>query len=307
MPCIRAPYQWSRYLGTTDTTAKAVRSCLFLRRFPPSSSRLLAVAAMCVAALAMPTPAQAGTTTGLLDALACSPLLKQPTRLSTALGSGLSESVVRLLNNLTGDQVEHLAADEHVVARRVRPGLRRRPGDRAAQQVTADPAPATPSRRTCSRCPRGRRSTRTIYLDFDGATYSGTRWKNGAEIVSPAYSIDADPTTFSEIERAQIYLAWQTVAEDYAPFDVNVTTRAGPLGPHPHVERRPGLRHAGRGHARPTPSAPAAAAAASPTSGSSAPSAPPTTSRRGSSPTAPAPAATTWARSSATRSATPSA
>ena len=27
-------------------------------------------------------------------------------------------------------------------------------------------------------------STRTIYLDFDGATYSGTRWNGGAEIVA---------------------------------------------------------------------------------------------------------------------------
>ena len=68
-------------------------------------------------------------------------------------------------------------------------------------------------------------STRTIYLDFDGATYSGTRWKDGAEIVSPAYSIDADRTTFDVTERTQVYLAWRTVAEDFAPFDVNVTTQ----------------------------------------------------------------------------------
>ena len=46
-----------------------------------------------------------------------------------------------------------------------------------------------------------------------------------------------DRTTFNDVERAQIYLAWRTVAEDYAPFDVNVTTRQpGPVGAHPHEQ-----------------------------------------------------------------------
>ena len=68
-------------------------------------------------------------------------------------------------------------------------------------------------------------STRTIYLDFDGATYSGTRWKSGAQIVSPAYSIDADPSTFSDERAGPDLPGLALVAEDYATFDVNVTTR----------------------------------------------------------------------------------
>lgn len=69
-------------------------------------------------------------------------------------------------------------------------------------------------------------SPRTLYLDFDGATYSGTAWKGGATIVSAPYSIDADTSTLTAVEREQVFLAWRSVAEDYAPFDVNVTTLA---------------------------------------------------------------------------------
>ena len=90
--------------------------------------------------------------------------------------------------------------------------------------MAADVAPAEPVPADVLALSSRPTSTRTIYLDFDGATYSGTRWRNGAEIVSPAYSIDADRSSLSDDERAQVYLAWRTVAEDYAPFDVNVTT-----------------------------------------------------------------------------------
>ena len=43
-------------------------------------------------------------------------------------------------------------------------------------------------------------------------------------IDSPAYSLDADQA-FSREELRRIQLIWQQVAEDFAPFDVNVTTR----------------------------------------------------------------------------------
>lgn len=70
--------------------------------------------------------------------------------------------------------------------------------------------------------------TRVIYLDFDGHTTSGTSWNSaytgGAPIVSTPFDQDGDPTTFSESERAVIQRIWQRVAEDYAPFAVDVTT-----------------------------------------------------------------------------------
>lgn len=70
-------------------------------------------------------------------------------------------------------------------------------------------------------------SKRVIYLDFDGHTTTGTAWNNsyGEPIVSPAYSIDSDRTQFSNSELDRIQNIWRRVAEDYAPFDVDVTTQ----------------------------------------------------------------------------------
>jgi hypothetical protein len=70
-------------------------------------------------------------------------------------------------------------------------------------------------------------SQRTIFLDFDGATVSGTWWNDefpGMGTAHPAWSLDTDAATFSTVERDAIQLAWQIVAEDLAPFDVDVTT-----------------------------------------------------------------------------------
>jgi len=70
-------------------------------------------------------------------------------------------------------------------------------------------------------------ASKTIYLDFDGHVTSGTIWNSefaaGQEIVTPAYSFEGDET-FSDAELARIQRIWQRVAEDYLPFDVNVTT-----------------------------------------------------------------------------------
>ena len=73
-------------------------------------ARALAAVTLGAAAVGAPVDAQAAPDTGLLD-LACSPVVLQPTPLSTALRSGLSEAVVRVLNDLSGEQVEHLAGD----------------------------------------------------------------------------------------------------------------------------------------------------------------------------------------------------
>lgn len=70
-------------------------------------------------------------------------------------------------------------------------------------------------------------AARTIYLDFNGATLTGTAWNaNGNTLIAKPYDIDGVPTSFSTTELQRIQLIWQRVAEDYAPFDVNVTTEA---------------------------------------------------------------------------------
>jgi len=68
-------------------------------------------------------------------------------------------------------------------------------------------------------------ASRVIYLDFDGHTTSGTAWNVGAvdPIVSPPYDTNNDPA-FSNTELANIQTMWRQAAEDFAPFDVNVTT-----------------------------------------------------------------------------------
>ena len=72
-------------------------------------------------------------------------------------------------------------------------------------------------------------ATKTIYLDFDGHFIpAGSGWANsnngGNAINAPAWSIDSDPTTFNDTELSRIQAIWQRVAEDFAPFDINVTT-----------------------------------------------------------------------------------
>ena len=68
----------------------------------------------------------------------------------------------------------------------------------------------------------------TIYLDFDGHVTTGTDWNFSYgldSIVSPPFDLDGDPTTFNQMELQRILISWQRTAEDFAPFDVNVTTR----------------------------------------------------------------------------------
>ena len=62
----------------------------------------------------------------------------------------------------------------------------------------------------------------SLYLDFDGDVQG--QWGEYRNIATPAFDQDGDPTTFSSAELAAIRQIWQNVAEDYAPFHVNVTT-----------------------------------------------------------------------------------
>ncbi len=70
-------------------------------------------------------------------------------------------------------------------------------------------------------------ATKTIYLDFDGFTTRDTQWNtdfNLPNIVTPVYDFDGDLLTFSYEERLAIQTIWERVAEDYRPFEVDVTT-----------------------------------------------------------------------------------
>lgn len=71
-------------------------------------------------------------------------------------------------------------------------------------------------------------SDRTLYLDFTGMSVTGTAWNSsyagGGSINVPTFSTDAS-SSWSADDLTTIQRVWQIVSEDYAPFDVNVTTR----------------------------------------------------------------------------------
>jgi len=65
----------------------------------------------------------------------------------------------------------------------------------------------------------------TIYLDFDGYTtgnVTGTSWDN---LTSPAWDPSGNGAAFTTAEMQTIQRVWARVAEDFAPFNVNVTTQ----------------------------------------------------------------------------------
>jgi hypothetical protein len=67
----------------------------------------------------------------------------------------------------------------------------------------------------------------TIYLDFDGHVTEGTTWNSQSgisSIVSPAYDPGNNGASFTDAELTQIQGIWKRVAEDFSPFEINVTT-----------------------------------------------------------------------------------
>ncbi len=82
---------------------------------------------------------------------------------------------------------------------------------------------------------------RTIYLDFTGDSLAGTYWQLNIKYVNgvlvdgpdytdeqmqmPAYDVDGNTANFSDLELQNVIDTWSAVAEDYAPFAVNVSTQ----------------------------------------------------------------------------------
>jgi hypothetical protein len=66
-----------------------------------------------------------------------------------------------------------------------------------------------------------------LYLCFEGDLIVNTAWNTvveRTEIPALPFSMDSDFAHFSEAEQAVIRRVWQRVAEDYSPFNINVTT-----------------------------------------------------------------------------------
>ncbi len=71
---------------------------------------------------------------------------------------------------------------------------------------------------------------RTVFLDFDGTVVTGTAWNanynGGNAFTAEPYDTDALPGSFSATEKTVVRSVWQRVGEDFAAFDVDVTTQA---------------------------------------------------------------------------------
>ena len=72
-------------------------------------------------------------------------------------------------------------------------------------------------------------SNRTIFIDFDGAVINATAWNASfgvaANFSASGFDSDGLPGSFGPTEMDLVQSVWQRVAEDYAPFDVDVTTQ----------------------------------------------------------------------------------
>ncbi|WP_207060843.1 PKD domain-containing protein [Motiliproteus sp. SC1-56] len=68
-------------------------------------------------------------------------------------------------------------------------------------------------------------ASKTLYLDFDGHRVENTAWNANAEPSYQARPFDPNGTNgFDDDELARIAEIWHRVAEDLAPFDIDVTT-----------------------------------------------------------------------------------
>ena len=67
------------------------------------------------------------------------------------------------------------------------------------------------------------KASKTIYLDFNGYTAMNSVW-SVSTLKAPAFDLDGNPNTFNTAELSKIISIWSRVAEDFIPFDVDVTT-----------------------------------------------------------------------------------
>jgi hypothetical protein len=65
-------------------------------------------------------------------------------------------------------------------------------------------------------------ATAKFYLDFNG--HFESIWGSYSNVTTPVYDRDGDATTFSNSELTTIQEIWARVSEDFAPFNIDVTT-----------------------------------------------------------------------------------
>jgi hypothetical protein len=74
-------------------------------------------------------------------------------------------------------------------------------------------------------------SRRTIFLDFDGSVVKDTAWNRQVGVRNgwhPGWDPANNGASFTDREKRIVQSVWARVAEDYAPFDIDVTTEEPP-------------------------------------------------------------------------------
>ena len=75
----------------------------------------------------------------------------------------------------------------------------------------------------------------TVFIDVDGHVISGTGWNSGDKpdtLYARPFDLDGDESAFDDRELDKIAEIWHRIAEDFAAFDIDVTTEEPPaFGP----------------------------------------------------------------------------
>ena len=194
-------------------------------------SVVLALGITAGSAAAVPTPAQPTATAGIRATADVE--LPRPARGANAvrlLGDRLDEAADS--NDMTGTELTALLTTDPTAWVDTTGAVFFKEG--VATAPAADPVSAQAPLAETFQLHSKPGATRTIFLDFDGGTASGTAWHATYPTMpttQPAWDTGGNAAVFDDAERTAIQTVWKAVAEDYAPFDVDVTTAdPGPAG-----------------------------------------------------------------------------
>lgn len=155
----------------------------------------------------------------------------------TGPGSYAGEAAIARL----GSRLDEVAARHGLSGERLRRLLREDPSARItdegrwlyAEPLLAEAAPGAglPTNPDVSQIPDAvvfqlhsrPGATAVLYINYLGGTFQSPAWASGAPVQVEPYSRDSNPA-FSTQELQDIKEHWLSVAEDYAPFDLDVTT-----------------------------------------------------------------------------------
>ncbi|WP_432471312.1 Ig-like domain-containing protein [Amphritea sp. HPY] len=165
---------------------------------------------------------------GNVDALPPGRLKQQIQKLPPAAQQQALEWLERF--NIPSADYEFLNADENGALFYTDTVLPDEAGGEAAPE--SEPQPVAPADTFLLHSRPG--ASNIVFLDFDGHNITGTAWNSGgaSTYYAKPYDTDGDEQTFSDVERNKIAEIWHRVAEDMAPFDIDVTTEdPGSFGP----------------------------------------------------------------------------